>query len=370
MAGDRTLKRFLRRAWRFLGRIDLAGVLLFVLLFVAAFGSCFPQLSSVEADSQPSAAWEEAARGRYGELTDLLVAWGVFRWFHSPFVLVPLGLLALATLVCTLGRWQGIWRKAFQRPVRFSKDRLKTASQSTTLTLPAKFKASVWEGLVREGLRQRGFSVRAEIDKDVLRLRGDRNRLAPLGTLVTHLAILLLLLSAVLSSVYRWREEITIEPNGTAEVGHRSGMVVGNDGFTIARYPDESPAGYEAQVSVSGEEWGVTRGSIQLGEPLTIRGVALYLQAYQETNSGYRLTLLAAHDPGYGPAIASGFLLLLGLTVSFHFPHCSVQAWIEPERVLTLAGSADRRAYDFGRTFAMLVEELGRAAESDEENGD
>jgi len=233
---------------------------------------------------------------------------------------------------------------------------------------------------VRESLEQRGFRVRTTevtptnhptnyptnhptnypTNHPTIHLRGDRYRLAPLATLVTHLAVLLLLLGATLSSGYGWREELTIGPGEVVEVGHGSGVALRNEGFTITRYPDGSVASYEAEVAIIAEGREVAHDSVLVNEPLTYGPVRLYLQAYAGTPDGYSVTLLAVHDPGYGVVITAGFLLLLGLTVSFNFPHCCVHARIEPEGTLRLAGRADRRACGFGREFEALVEEIGR----------
>ncbi len=179
--------------------------------------------------------------------------------------------------------------------------------------------------------------------------------------------MLLLLLGAALSGGYGWREQVTIGPGETAEVGHGSGLTLRNEGFTIARYPDGSVASYEADVAilVGGRE--VKHGSVRVNEPLSYSGVGLYLQSYAESPDGRSVTLLVIHDPGYGVVIAAGFLLLLGLTVSFNFPHCWIRARIESEGTLHLAGRADRRAWDFGREFMALVEELKSAAGVGEE---
>jgi len=101
-----------------------------------------------------------------------------------------------------------------------------------------------------------------------------------------------------------------------------------------------------------------------VNEPLHYGGVGLLLQAYAETPDGASVTLLAVRDPGYGLAVVAGFLLLFGMTVSFNFPHCCVRARVAPEGTLRLAGRADRRACDFWREFAALVEEIRRALES------
>ena len=384
--------QILKRAYRFLARMNMAAVLIAIILLLAALGSCFPQLTpTITTDPEQLARWEAAVRARYGALTDLLAASGAFRCFRSPVFLVPVALLALSTLVCTLNRWRAVWRRAFHQPVRCSDVALDTAPHTARLIVtpslvwgakegePPPLTGGAGGGIVRESLEQRGFRVRTTevvttnhpTNHPTIHLRGDRYRLAPLATLVTHMAVLLLLLGAALSSEYGWREEFTIGPGEVVEVGHGSGVALRNEGFTIVRYPDGSVASYDAEVAISVGGREVTQGSVRVNEPLNCRPVRLYLQAYAVTPDGYSVTLLAVHDPGYGVVITAGFLLLLGLTVSFNFPHCCIHARIEPqgacpelaEGTLRLAGRADRRACGFGREFEALVEEIKRAVE-------
>jgi cytochrome c biogenesis protein len=352
-----------RRVWRFLAKLDVAAILILAVLLLAALGSCFPQVSSsVVADPDRLARWETAIRGRYGVLTGLLAAGGVFRGFRSPVFSVPAVVLAIATLVCTLRRWRGLWRRVLRQRVRCSDLALDSAPHAARLTVPLDVDLS---GIVRKRLECRGFRVRAaEAAKTgVVHLRGDRNRLTPLATLVTHTAVLLLLLGATLSTVYGWQEEVAIGPGGTVEIEHGDDLAVRNEGFAITRYADGSAAGYEADVAIIRRGQEVARGNVRLNEPLTYRGVSFVLTSYGGTEDHYSVTLLVVRDPGYGPVIAAGFLLLLGLTVSFNFPHCWVHARVEPDGTLRLAGRADRRAWDFGREFASLVEELERVVQ-------
>ena len=346
--------------WRFFARLNVTAVLIAVVLLLAVLGSFFPQLPpTIATDPERLARWEAAVRARYGALTNLLAVSGAFRCFRSPVFLAPVALLALATLVCTLDRWRGLWRRAFHQPVRCSDVALDTAPHTASLTAPD---AAALPRIVRECLEQRGFRVRTEVaptNQPTIHLRGDRYRLSPLATLVTHLAVLLLLVGAVLSSGYGWRERVTIGPGETAEVGHGSNLALRDEGFIVARYPDGSVASYEAEISITEGDREVKRSRVRVNEPLTYGGVGLYLQSYAGTEDRYSVTLLAVHDPGYGLVITAGFLLLLGLTVSFNFPHCWVHARIGPQGTLRLAGRADRRAYDFGREFEALVKEIG-----------
>jgi cytochrome c biogenesis protein len=365
----------LRGAFRFLARLDVAAVLIVVVLLLAMLGSCFPQVSpAVASDPERMARWEAGARARYGGLADALAAGGAFGWFRSPVFLVVLALLALVTLVCTLERWRGVWRRARYHPVRCSDVALERAPHTASLNAPA---GVYLPEVVRQVLEERGFRVRTTkvvttngttngitnetVNGRVVYLRGDRNRLAPLATLVTHVAVVLLLLGAALTGGFGWREEVTLGPGETVEVGHGSGLALRNEGFAVERYLDGSVAGYEAGVAVVAGGRDAARGSIRVNEPLHYRGIRLLLQAYAETPDGTSVTLLAVRDPGYGLAVVAGFLLLFGMTVSFNFPHCWVHARIEPEGRLRLAGRADRRACDFGHEFAALVEEVRRA---------
>jgi cytochrome c biogenesis protein len=360
----------LKRAIRFLARLDVAAVLIVVAMLLAGLGSCFPQVSpAVASDPERMAQWEAGARARYGGLADALAAGGAFGWFRSPVFLVMLALLAAVTLVCTLERWRGMWRRARYQPVRCSDVALERAPHTASLNAPA---GVYLPEVVRQVLEERGFRVRTTkvittngtrnetTNGRAVYVRGDRNRLAPLATLVTHLAVVLLLLGAALTGGFGWREEVTLGPGETVEVGHRSGLALRNEGFAVERYLDGSVAGYEAGVAVATEGRDAARGSIRVNEPLHYGGVGLLLHAYAETPDGASVTLLAVRDPGYGLAVVAGFLLLFGMTVSFNFPHCCVRARVAPEGALRLAGRADRRACDFWREFAALVEEIRR----------
>ncbi len=360
--GRPTAQSALKWTWHFLARLNVAVLLIAIVLLLAALGSCFPQSApaTVAADAERLARWEAGVRARFGPLTALLAAVGVFRWFHSPAFLAPLTLLAVATLVCTLDRWRGVWRQTFHRPARPPDAIFDVAPLTARLTAPS-------PRVVREALAGQGFCVRSETAGSIVYLRGDRNRLAPLATLVTHLAVLLLLLGAILSSGYGWRETLTIEPGETVEVGHESRLTLRNEGFTIARHPDGSVAAYNAEVTLIEGDREVAHRGVQVNEPLNYGGVGFYLSGYEQREGGYRVTLVAVRDPGYGLVVVAGFLLLLGLTVSFNFPHCWIHARIEPDGILCLAGRVERWAGDFGREFAGLAEELRRLAEAGKE---
>lgn len=296
-----------------------------------------------------------AARGRYGPLADLLSAVGAFHWFRAPLFTASFVLLTVSLVACTLQRWHSVWRRAFQHPVLCSDAAFARAplhasgTPAAGITTPA---------LVREVLERHGFHVRPKSQGDLACLRGDRNRLAPLGTLITHLGTLALIVGIGLSSAYAWREEVTVEPGDRARVGHGTGLTLGYRSFVITHYPDGSAAGYRADVVIVDGDQEAKVGSIGINEPLTHRDVGFYLRSYAETDAGPTLTLLAVHDPGFSLVILAGLSLLLGMTVTFNFPHCWVRIRVEPGGMLHAAGRGDRRAWNFDHEFRAMVGEL------------
>jgi cytochrome c biogenesis protein len=346
-------------AWNGLVRLDVAAALVAAVLLVAALSSCFPTLTpELAADAGRLATWEAGVRARYGPLADSLRASGVFDLFHSPIFLIPLAALALATLACTLDRWRRVWRRVFYRPVLSSGAAFSAAPHAASLTAAP---GTSWPSAIRDSLEERGFHVQSQTQDGILYLRGDRNRLAPLATLINHLAVLLLLVGAGLSGL-GWREEVTIEPGQAAAIGHAAGLAARNDRFAVERYADGSVAAYRADITLLDGGQEVTHRTVQVNQPLTYGGLGFYLRGYAETGGGASVTLLAVHDPGYGLVIAAGLALLLGLVVTFYFPACSVYAQVAPGGTLRLAGQADRRAADFGREFGELVGEMERLA--------
>jgi cytochrome c biogenesis protein len=342
--------------WNLLTRLKVAAAFIVILLLLAALGSCFPQIpASFADDAQQVARWEAGVSARYGALTDVLAALGTFRWFHSPVFLASLVLLSVGTLVCTLDRWGTTWRQATRPPAVAGETAFDAAPHKATLLGPRRTDLSRKLGKL---LEDRGFRVSSQAAGDFTYLRGDRNRLAALATLVTHVGVLLLLVGTILSSGFGWREGLTVKPGGTARLRNSSQLAVRNEAFDITRYPDGRAAAYQARVTILEGGRTVMRGTVAVNQPLRYGDVGFYLRGYGDQEEGHSLMLLAVRDPGYVVVIASGFLLLVSLTVSVNFPRSWIRARIEAGGTLHLVGWAERRACDFGLEFMSVVDEI------------
>ena len=351
-------RTWLSKTWRSLHRLRLGVILLTLLLSAVVAGTLFPQLPQT---ADPS-AWWEAVHGRYGALYGPLRTLGLFDVFGAYGFRGLLVLLALSTLACLTNRFRGLTRIAFRPRIQLPDKRFESAALRATLTFPT---AQAAESTLRAALSRRRYRLRAERNDDRLYLYADRHRLARLGTLLTHAGLVLLVLGMAWGGWRGWRApSLAVGPDEATEVGHGTGVGLRCDGFEIVRYDDGTPRDYRAEVTLVGADGdALAQGVVRINHPLSRGGVSYYLQGYalSETQA-CDVTLSAVHDPGYGPVIAAGLCLLLGLTLTFHFPHRRVWARLEPTGETALVGSSDWDKERFARQFEALVMDLGLGA--------
>lgn len=308
--------------------MSVAAFLLLLVLLLSAAGAFLPQLSPLAGgDAETLSAWMELAADRYGRLTVTLARLGLFALFRSPTYAVLLGLVGLSTLVCTVNRWRGVWHQGFRRRVR----RLDAAAAEDPHTA---ILAPVAPAALQTDLEQRGYRVRTASEEDIVLLHGDRYGLSSIATLVTHLAVILLLVGFGLSHWLGWEERGKVAPHQTVPLGRGTGLSVRNDGFAIVARPDGSVADYRAEIALLDGTQEVTRRTVRVNHPLRYRGLGVYLLGFQTGADGATLALSVGRDPGTPALLVGGLLLVMGMTLSIYLPRRQVLARLEPDRLL------------------------------------
>lgn len=238
------------KVWRFFGRLQVAAVILLVLMMVAALGTLFPQRPEGVAP-EALARWEEGVCVRYGGLVAPLERLGLFRWYASPVLWAALTLSVLATVLCTMNRWPGLWSR-------------------------------------------------------LLRLSAP-----PWGTLVAHRALPLFLLALALSGLGE-PEDRTL-PVGETVAVLASSLSRRCDAASLERYPDGRIADYRVDVTVWEDGRAARRGAVRPNAPLTVGDIAVFLYRYAVQEERPLVTLRVVRAPGYIPFLLGGGLFLLGL---------------------------------------------------------
>ena len=339
----RPLASLARRIWHWLGSIRVAVILLIALAVAALIGTLFPQLPpAVATDPSALGDWMTLAQDRYGALAGLYDALGLFDVFHSPWFLLLLLLLSLNTAVCTWNRIRAIWRTLTRPSIRMPDSFFERAGQRLAVS---GLRDRIAE-TVDAGLRRRGYRVLREDDGLTIYFYADRHWIGRLGTLITHIALVLLILGAGWGRAVGWREDqLVLIPGQPRSLGHGLPVGLRSDGFEIVRYPNGMPRDYRAKVAVLDAGQEVLQQTVRVNAPLTYRQVTFYLASYipvPDQPEASHVVLMAVHDPGYVPVIAAGVIMLVGLVLSFYLPHRRLWVKVAQDGEVWLAGRTER----------------------------
>lgn len=194
-----------RRLWNLLTARRTAAVLLLALLLVLLLGLWLPQ-EPHDVDAAGRAAWWAAAHERYGPRLDLYQRLGLTDIPGSALFIGLAAALLVNALCCTAARLGRLWREATRRPA--------IALPDAAYAEPTWQAAGVTAEQARKALRRRGARLHETPGPPHL-LYSEGWRLAPLGTLLTHLGLSLLVLAALLHVTLASRQELLV-PAGSA----------------------------------------------------------------------------------------------------------------------------------------------------------
>lgn len=259
-----------RRFWNFLASRRMAVVLLLLILLLALASLVVPQRPA-ELDAAGLQAWQEGMRERYGPAWETYEALGLTDLFHTPLFWALAAALFLNTLACTLDR-MGRLLRAMRRPPIL---RLPEAAYAPAERRGKAPPYSLQEA--RRHLRRWGYRLWEEPGWPHY-FYGETPRLAPLGTLLSHLG-LLLLVPALLLQPLAWRERLILD--------------AGTSSMTLFHHPACNVAALALQAqeaggflrSISGELLvregeAVVQGWAGTEGPLSACGVNFYLRSY------------------------------------------------------------------------------------------
>jgi cytochrome c biogenesis protein len=282
-----------REAWHTLCSIRLTIILLSAILFVSVLGTLFPQPTpETQADELALAQWEAALQERYGAFRELYRALGFLNIYSSPIFLILLVALLVNGVACTFDRLGPICKVITARPKAARPDSFyERATNRASLKV-----ASIDEARKQMAslLSRHRYRLQTEERDGVTYIVGHKNRLARVGTLITHTALVLIAVGALWSSLSAWREPaVVLGPGQSYDVGHGHQFHVQHKGFEVVRYANGFPKDYRSHLLVLEQGSEVLRRVIRVNDPLTYRGVSFYL-----SSSGPALRVLGWEEDG------------------------------------------------------------------------
>ncbi len=265
--------------YRFFYKKKVGLGLILALTVMALIGVLFPQVSpDFRADEAAYSDFLDDQRSRYGGWTFPLSFIRAFSMFSSPAFTIVTVLLVLSILACTAHRLPLLWQQATAPRVHVGDRFFDTARLRETLEVPlppdeAAERASTLLARMR-------FRVMPDPRPPGNNLFADRNRFAPFGTVIAHLALVVILLGVLLSGSTGFREtQFTVAVGSDREVGHGTGLTVEVVSFADTYHSDGRPMDYVSDVILHDDGVQVARQEVRVNTPLRYDGVKIN-QAY------------------------------------------------------------------------------------------
>ncbi|MCO5201240.1 MAG: cytochrome c biogenesis protein ResB [Chloroflexi bacterium] len=187
----------LRWAWQLLTNVKFALFLVGLALVAGMVGVVLPQVPGpMRANPAARSAWIELRRETYGPLTGPMDALDLFDVFHSAWFNGLWVLIIVAVTVCTVSRFRPTWR-AVQRPHRTVADAYFERAHHR-----ADFTHEGGAPAIEAILRRRRYRVERVAERNgATYLFADRFGWSQYGTFLSHLALLMLLIGALLTTM-------------------------------------------------------------------------------------------------------------------------------------------------------------------------
>ncbi len=185
----------LRSVWNLLTNVKFALVLVGTAAFAGLLGVVFPQVPGpMRGNPAARSAWLELKRQDYGALTDTMDGLGLFDVFHTAWFNGLWAVIIVSVTVCAVSRFRPTWRSV-QQPVKQVGDAyFATAHHRASFSHAGGVEAV--EGL----LRRRHYRVERTAKGDGgSQVFAERFAWSQYGTFLSHLALLMLLVGALLT---------------------------------------------------------------------------------------------------------------------------------------------------------------------------
>ena len=292
----------LRAVWWLFTNVRFATALLAVLSLVSLLGVLIPQMPlNVRGDSVAEAQWLTSREGTFGLLADPMDAIGLFDVFHAGWFAMLMGTTVASTGAYIVSRFPGIWT-AITHPRKRVPDRYFEMAPNRFVTAEA-----LDVGRLESDLRRQRYRVERYQEDGATYLFADRLASAQLGTLLTHAAVIIFILSAVVSRMDAFESGLFLAEGSTLPVfpvRNPEQIQVQLTDARAAFAPDGQALEYRSEMVISKNGEEVKRCFSTVNSPCSYEGYRFYQAAYFGFGAAVQVRDLATGNVVYQETLA------------------------------------------------------------------
>jgi len=268
----------LRAVWWLFTNVRFAMVLLALLAVVSLMGVLIPQMpASVKGDAMLERAWLDSQHDNFGFLTEALNALGLFQIFSQRWFAFLLAVTVASTGAYIVSRFPGVWSSISKPRTRVPDRYFDMAPHRVQLESP--MDAERLEGVLRE----RRYKVSRSAEGETIFLFADRFQYAQLGTLLTHAAIIVFILSAVVQRIDSYESPLFLAEGSTLPVfavSNPNQMQVSLEDAHAQFAADGRPIDYRSDLVIYDRGVQARRCSSTVNSPCSYNEYRFYQESY------------------------------------------------------------------------------------------
>lgn len=254
--------------WSFLNSLKLTIFILIALAVTSIFGTTIEQNAQPEKYIAEYGDWW-AGIILYANLDNMYYSW----WFRG-----LIALLAVNIIVCTIERFPPKWKSLLNhKQERFDPRLIEKFSHHETLNLDASPEA-VKDRLLQV-LKKKRFGTVTSGGGGEFFVYAWKGRIGRLGSDMTHISLLLILLGALVGSVYGYRDYALMNVGNTVRLPNEE-FRIRLDKFWIDYYDTGHIKQYNSVLTVIEDGKEVLQKQIWVNEPLDYKGLKFYQANY------------------------------------------------------------------------------------------
>jgi len=274
--------------WDLFASVKLALATLCTISLASILGTVIPQNESL--------AWY--AQKYNPQIAQFLDLFNLTDMFGSVWFKALLGLLSTNLIICSLDRFPGIWKQITTDNLAAPAKRLTGMKRNATWTVSAPPFIAVEE--ICRFLHGKAWKISSRETENGILLFSQKAAWSRLGVFIVHTSILVILIGAILGSVFGYKGSVSIIEGksagriqtfgGTAFID--LGFEVRCDAFNIEFYQNGMPKEYRSDLTILERGREMLHKSIKVNAPLTYKGVTFYQSSYE----GYRDFIVTLTD--------------------------------------------------------------------------
>jgi cytochrome c biogenesis protein len=266
--------------WDLLTSMRFSLVVTLGMALLGVLGALIIQVpAGVEADASAKLDWLAGVRPRFGGWTDILDRLQLFNVFNSIWFRGLTAFLTISLIACMVQRAPGLWRTATKPRITVGDGFFAHARERDSIVV----RGDAADLAVRTTavLRRHHYRVVSE-DDGAINFYADRFRFAPFGSLIGHLAIVVILAGVMVGALFGFHDNsFVIAEGSTAAVPSGDGLSLQLISFEDSYYTTTgAPSDYASELILFENGREVARHTARVNDPLRYGDLSFFQSFY------------------------------------------------------------------------------------------